>query len=269
MVERARRGRGKRRLLGNHQRSWLWGRHVVTETLRAATWPVLELHLSDRLDESDREQARVAASITGADVVVESPERLRELCKSSEHQGFVARMGEFPYANLDDVLKSGRVDSPCVAILDRIQDPHNFGAILRSADALGVTGVVVAMKEQVGVSTHVARSSAGAVNHVPIARVDDVVAAVRVCRDRGLFVVGASEKAKRAIASVDATVPTAIVIGNEGEGLAPDVRDACDELVHVPQCGRVASLNAAAAAAILFYEVARQRGAASTTDGEA
>ncbi len=262
MVERARRGRGKRKLLGNHQRSWLWGRHVVTETLRAARWPVSELHLSEQLDEADRESARVAAAVTGADVFVEPPERLRELCKSSEHQGFVARMGDFPYAGFD-AAAAARQGRPLITLLDGIQDPYNFGAILRSADALGVTGVVVGQTSQVGVTTHVARSSAGAVNHVPIARVESLAAGIAALRDRGVTVVGASEKADRSLVDVDLTRPVAIAVGNEGRGLSPDVRDACSDLVRIPQQGRVSSLNAAAAAAILFYEAARQRSAAN------
>lgn len=255
MVERSRRRRARKRS-PNHQRRWLWGRHVVTETLRATRWPIEELYLADSLPEADLESARVAATIVGAEVLVEPADRLRELGKTTEHQGFLARMGPFPYADLDSVFDaSGRP----VLLVDGVQDPHNLGAMLRSADALGVSGVVIGREGQVAVTTHVARASAGAVNHVSIARIDELPDATAAAREHGLNVVGACASATTDVASVDFTKPTMLAIGNEGSGLTDAVRDACDVLVRIPQTGRVGSLNAGVAAGILLYEAARQR----------
>lgn len=258
MVERARRKRSRKRD-PNHQRRWLWGRHVVVETLRAARWPIEELYLADSLSEVDRESARVAATIVGAEVFVEPADRLRELGKTSEHQGYLARMGPFPHADLADLIDLPTGDPRPIVLLDGIQDPHNLGAILRSADALGVAGIVIGEAGQVGVTTHVARASAGAVNHVPIARVPDLAAAMRAVRDSGRRLVGTDSSAGTDLDGCDLARPVLLAIGNEGRGLSDDVRETCDELVRIPQSGRVGSLNAGVAAGILFYEAARQR----------
>jgi 23S rRNA (guanosine2251-2'-O)-methyltransferase len=262
MVERRRRRKAERRLPGNHQRRWLWGRHAVGETLRAGRWPVAELYLSDELPEGEREPVRAAAAALGAEVRVVPPERLRQLGKSSEHQGYLARMGPFPYADLADLEPAANA-RPLLVLLDGVQDPHNLGAILRSAEVLGVQGLVIGSEGQVGVTTHVARASAGAVNHLPIARVDDLAAAAGTIGGWGLMVVGASESGESAIGDVDLTGPVALVIGNEGRGLSPGVRGACDRLARIPQTGHIGSLNAAVAAGILFYETSRQRGGES------
>ena len=258
MVERYRRRKRQPKLLGSHQKCWLWGRHVVLETLRAARWPVIEVHVSDSLSAEDLAFAEQWSQSHDATLSVEPNERLTNLCHSREHQGFLAKMAEFPCDRVEDVL-SVEKRQPLFAILDGVQDPHNFGAVIRSANVLGVDALFVAARGQVEVTAQVARSSAGAVNHLRIAKADDLVKLAEQLRSRGVRVIGTSQRAAQAIGDCDLTRATAIVIGNEGTGIRDELLAICDERVTIPQFGAVESLNAAVSAGILFYEAQRQR----------
>jgi 23S rRNA (guanosine2251-2'-O)-methyltransferase len=258
-MERHRRGKGKQRLLGSHQKCWIWGRHAVVETLTAGRWPILDLYVSTDLPESEREAARASAGKAGVPLREESSALLEQLCHSTEHQGYLARMSEFPYAQEDAVIR-GAGPAPAFAILDGVQDPHNFGAMVRTAEVLGLDGVFIGETGQVGVTSMVVRSSAGAVNHVPIVRVPDLEALAARLAGQGVRLVAATEKAEAGLDTFDFTGPVAVIIGNEGAGIRPTLLAACQSRVSVPQCGRIGSLNAAVAAAIVFYEIRRQRG---------
>ncbi len=258
MVERYQRRKGKASLLGSHQKCWLWGRHVVLETLRAARWPVLELHLADRLDDSDLAEATRLAREREIPLQIASTDRLAQLCHSREHQGFLAKMSAFPYDRVEDLLAAAK-PRPLFGILDGLQDPHNFGAVIRSAHVLGVDALFVPSREQVEVTALVARSSAGAVNHLHIAQADDLLCLAEQLRSAGIRLIGTSQRAPQSIFACDLASAIAIVIGNEGSGIRPELLDACDELVTIPQFGTIESLNAAVSAGILFYEAQRQR----------
>jgi 23S rRNA (guanosine2251-2'-O)-methyltransferase len=267
MVERARRGKRKHKqpqLLGSHARCWIWGRNLVRETLVAGRWPIVELHLAETLTEGQIDEARAMASRWGVKVRMSAREALDRLGHTSEHQGYLAKMGPFPYATWDDLL-AGAPLRPFYIVLDAIQDPYNFGAVLRSAAAFGVHGVFVGRDHQVPVTSMAARSSAGVVNRVPIALVDNLTELVRTLRDRKIAVVGASDKAGTSLTACDFLPPTAIVIGNEGAGIRPELLDCCDQLARIPIDSAVGSLNAAAAAAVFCFEVQRQREFDSTT----
>jgi 23S rRNA (guanosine2251-2'-O)-methyltransferase len=263
MVERSRRGKKKRKLLGSHARSWLWGRNLVRETLLAGRWPILELHVADDLPSESIAEAQREAEARGVPIHIERRTALQRLEGTGEHQGYLAKMGPFPYATESEVFavaKSKSADStPLFLILDSIQDPFNFGAMLRSAEAFGADVVFIGARDQAPVSSMVARSSAGAVNRVPVAQMEDLVALARTLHDRGIQVVGASEKAERAVQTCNLKGPMAVIIGNEGTGIRPDLAACCDALVKIPIEGAVGSLNAAAAAAVMLYEARRQR----------
>jgi 23S rRNA (guanosine2251-2'-O)-methyltransferase len=259
MVERSRRGKGKKKLLGSHQRCWLWGRNLVRETLLAGRWPIVELFVADDLPRTDVEAVRAATARGGFELTVVPRERLERLAHTSEHQGHLAKMGPFPYAKSGELIE-GASSRSLFLVLDAIQDPYNFGAMLRSAGAFGVDGVFVGKRRQVPVTSMVARSSVGVVNRVPICRVDDLALHVRTLRARGVRVIGASGKGDRPLAECELHGATAIVVGNEGAGIGPEVLAECDELARIPLAVDVDSLNAAAATAILLYEVTRQRG---------
>ena len=260
-MERHGRGKGKQKLLGSHQKCWIWGRNAVVETLAAGRWKILELHLSLLLSPTLIEQARSLANRMGLVSVVVDPDVLTRLCHTPEHQGYLARMTDFPYADTPQVLASLPAAPFCV-ILDGIQDPFNFGAVIRSAEVFGAHAVFLGETGQVGVTSMVVRSSAGAVNRIPIARVPDLEALAGDLKSRGIRIVAASEKAAGQLMDTDFRTGSAIVIGNEGVGPRPGLISLCDAVAKIPQAGHIGSLNAAVAAGIFFYEVRRQRDAA-------
>lgn len=261
MVGRKRHRLAKQPLLGGHQKCWLWGRHAVLETLRAGRWRPLELWLAQGLPEPIAAEARGRADQSSIPVSVRPDEELTRRCGKREHQGLMARMPPFPYADLDAVLDSA-TQPELFLILDGIEDPHNFGAILRSADMFEAGGVLIGTRRQCEVTSHVARSSAGGVNYVSIARVADLATLVGALRSRGVQVVAASERGARSAAACDFSPPTALIIGGEGRGVSAELLPLCDVVAAIPQAGHVSSLNAAVAAGILLYEVRRQRAAA-------
>ena len=262
MVERSRRTRRKRRakqpLLGSHQRCWLWGRHVVLETIKAGKWPIYELRFANELSQEEQNLAGELAEQLGVPYGFESSQELTKTCGSQEHQGYLAKMPPYPYDDLA-TLQTNWPTNPSFLMLDGIQDPYNFGAILRSAEVLGTDAIVIGAQGQAGVTSQVARSSAGAVNYLPMIRSADLRNVIEEWKTRGVKVLGASEKASTPIYHLDLTGPTALVIGNEGFGIRPELIAVCDQQIAIPQSGYVESLNAAVSAGILLYEVHRQR----------
>src|SRR5262249_45529364 len=150
-------------LAGSHQRCWIWGRNAVLETLRAGRWAPLEVVIADRLDEKTKKEVASRTRKLGLELETGSFETLTERCRSSEHQGLMAKMPQFPYASLEDCL-TPQTQPSFLVVLDAVQDPHNFGAIVRSAEVFGGNGIVTGERGQCEVTAHVARTSAGAVN---------------------------------------------------------------------------------------------------------
>jgi 23S rRNA (guanosine2251-2'-O)-methyltransferase len=258
MVGGKRRRHSNRALLGSHQKCWLWGRHVVLETLRAGLWKPLEVWMADSLEERVAGEVRHCADQLSIEVVVQPAEELTRRCGKLEHQGLMAKMPLFPYSPVGDVWRQAQTPA-LYLILDGVEDPFNFGAMIRSAEVFGVDGIFVGTRHQSEVTAQVARSSAGAVNYVPIARAERLAELARDLRAQHVRVVAASEKAEQRAAAVDLRGPTALIIGSEGRGISDELRKVCDAAVAIPQSGRVGSLNAAVAAGILLYEVRRQR----------
>jgi len=261
-MERHSRGKGKKKLLGSHQKCWIWGRNAVMETLQAGRWQILDLYLSRQLPPDLLGQVQGAAARLGIVPSIEDPGVLAGLCHTTEHQGYLARMTDFPYSGEAQVL-GALPPAPFIVVLDGIQDPYNFGAIIRSAEVFGANAVFIGEAGQVGVTSMVVRSSSGAVNRVPIVRVPDLATLVDGLRAKRIHLVAASEKASGELRDHDFTGGCAVVIGNEGVGPRPDILARCDSVVKIPQVGHIGSLNAAVAAGIFFYEVRRQRGAES------
>ena len=257
MVAR-RRKRKPRELLASHQRCWIWGRNVVLETLRSGKWPIRELHLAESLPARERAEAQRACHAAHVSSFIEPAAVLERLCRSAEHQGYVAKMPPYPYDDAQRLLMHPPA-GPLYAILDRVHDPHNFGAIIRSAEGLAVDAVFVAETGQAEVNSLVARSSAGAVNHVRIARVPSLPDLVGRLKESGVRTYAADARADTTVFHCDLTQPTAIVIGNEAVGIDDEILRMCDRRICIPRHGRVESLNAAVSAGILFYEALRQR----------
>ncbi len=248
----------RRPLMANHNRCWIWGRNVVVETLRAGYWPMLELLHSDRCEPEARAEVVSVGTKRGIKVCSVSDAEVKKQCRSDEHQGLAARMPPFPYRDVQELVQS-LPNNPVLVMLDRVHDPYNFGAIVRSADVLGIHGVIVGTREQAQVNSLAARSSAGAVNYVPIAQADELTTTVEDLRSRGFQIVGTSDHASESIFEPDFRQPTLLLIGNEGRGIQPALESLCTRFVQIPVLGSVGSLNAAVSAGILFYEVLRQR----------
>ncbi len=245
--------------MGNHQRGWLWGRHAVLETLRAGRWLPFELKLCEELIEASlRSEIRQRCEDAQISMEFTDANHLEQLVRARDHQGIAARMPEFPLKNFDDMLRD-LPENPFLLILDRIQDPYNFGSILRSADLFGADGILIGSREQAGVSSHVARSSAGAVNYLNIVQVESLAETAKRIQNAGIEIIAASEKANSSPAEIDLSKGVAIIIGNEGAGIGSELLEQTDTLCVIPQTGHIDSLNAAVAAGILCYEVQRQR----------
>jgi 23S rRNA (guanosine2251-2'-O)-methyltransferase len=260
MVGQKRRRLRQPELLGSHQKCWLRGRHAILEMLRAGRWPPVELWLADGLSEPVAAEVRELADRLGIGVVVRTHDELTGRCGKRDHQGLLAKMPPFPYADAE-VVRDTAMRPELFVVLDGIEDPYNFGAVLRSADVFGAGGVFIGTQRQCDVTAQVARSSAGGINYVPIARVADLLQWLVTLRAGGVQVVGASERGSRTAADCNFRQATALVLGGEGRGISEALLHACDAVAAIPQLGRVASLNAAVAAGILLYEVRRQRDA--------
>ena len=186
-----------------------------------------------------------------------SPEDLARIAGSPDHQGVVAEVEPYMYADADELLRHPR---PLIVALDQVQDPHNLGAVCRSAEAAGATGVVIPERRSVAVTPAVCKASAGAVEHLAVAQVRNLADWLEAAKSReGLWVYGAAADGEKPYSSADLTGPVVLVMGNEGSGLRPRVASACDAMLSIPLRGRAASLNVSAAAAVLLFEAVRQR----------
>jgi 23S rRNA (guanosine2251-2'-O)-methyltransferase len=229
------------------------GIHPVLEALRAHPADVERVYV---LEGS-------VAPRAAAEILSRVPrERLQALVEGGVHQGVVARLREFAYASLEEVLARAKASGapPLVVVLDGLQDPHNLGAVIRSADALGAHGVVLPKDRSVGVTAAVARASAGAVEHVPVARVTNLSRALEELKAGGLWVAAADPEGDQVLWEARLDGPLALVIGAEGAGVRPGVLKHCDLRLRIPMGGQVGSLNASVSAALVLYEAARQRG---------
>jgi 23S rRNA (guanosine2251-2'-O)-methyltransferase len=184
---------------------------------------------------------------------------LDRMAATGSHQGVVAVTSSKQYADLEDVLAAKRGEYALVIVLDGVEDPHNLGAILRTADAAGADGVVIPERRAVGVTGIVAKASAGASEHLPVAKVTNIARTLENLKAKGLWIVGLDEHGKQNYDSVDYKMDCAVVLGAEGKGLHDLVSRKCDFLVSVPMLGNVPSLNVSVAAGVVLYEVVRQR----------
>jgi 23S rRNA (guanosine2251-2'-O)-methyltransferase len=241
----------------------------VLAVLRAARWPVLQLYVNQSTDEL----IRLCESLIPEDsvqLIPESSARITRLCGHADHQGLAARMAPFPIANEHELMQCAetalarRRDGgrpPILLVCDKIQDAHNFGAIIRNCDAMAVDAVVVGRFQQAHVTPHVARASSGAVNFVSLFSVNNIADALTQLRSLGFRIAAASEKSGRTVADAQLGGPIALVIGSESTGVAQDILKLADDCIAIPMLGSVGSLNAAVASGILLYEIRRQQAA--------
>jgi 23S rRNA (guanosine2251-2'-O)-methyltransferase len=177
------------------------------------------------------------------------------------HQGVIAQVAAYQYAELDDLfaLAAKRNEDPFFLLLDEIEDPHNLGSIMRTADATGAHGIIIPKRRAVGLTATVAKLSTGAIEHIPVVRVTNMSRTIDELKEKGVWIAGTDAKGKSDYRQFDGTLPLGLVIGSEGKGMGRLIRDKCDFLVQLPMAGHVTSLNASVAAALLMYEVYRKR----------
>ena len=213
--------------------------------------------------ETDRGLQRLAAQAkeAGAVVVPVDRRKLDMMSTTHSHQGVIALAAAHVYYTIDDILEeaASRGETPLIVICDELSDPHNLGAIMRSAECAGAHGVIIPKRRSVGLTAVVAKASAGAVEYMKVARVTNITATIEDLKKRGIWVFGTAAEGSIPMYQADLKDGTAIVIGSEGDGMSQLVRKSCDVMVHIPMKGRISSLNASAAASILLYEAVRQR----------
>lgn len=187
--------------------------------------------------------------------------RMEEFTNSPNHQGVCALVSDFKYSTIDDLLQEAkdREEDPFFLVLDGIEDPHNLGAIIRTAEVAGVHGIIIPERRSASVNATVEKTSAGATSFMKIAQVTNLARAIEEIKKENIFVYGADGEAKSLHTKTNLTGPIALVIGNEGKGISHNIKKHCDELIKIPMYGKISSLNASNASAILVYEVIRQR----------
>ena len=236
------------------------GRNAVLEALRAGT-SIDKLYLAR--GETDAALGHIASTARDKGIVVVEADRrkLDGMSRTHAHQGVIALAAVREYASVDDILNAARAkgEPPLIVVCDELSDPHNLGAVIRTAECAGAHGVIIPKRRSAGLTAVVAKTSAGAVAHVPVARVPNIPTLLKDLKKQGVWVFGTAADGTTALYDADLKGPAAIVIGSEGDGMTRLAAENCDFLVSIPMRGKLNSLNASAAAAILLYEAVRQR----------
>ncbi|MDO4666514.1 MAG: 23S rRNA (guanosine(2251)-2'-O)-methyltransferase RlmB [Streptococcus sp.] len=235
----------------------VYGTHAVIEALKANTGN--KLYIQDDLRGKNLEKIKDLATEKKVSISWMSKKNLQELTNGAVHQGFVLRVSAFAYTELEDMLEQAeKEENPLILILDGLTDPHNFGSILRTADATNVSGVIIPKHRSVGVTPVVAKTSTGAVEHVPIARVTNLSQTLDKLKAQNFWIFG-SDMNGTPSTKWNTSGKLALIIGNEGKGISTNIKKQVDEMITIPMKGHVQSLNASVAGAILMYEVFRNR----------
>ncbi|GMQ56464.1 23S rRNA (guanosine(2251)-2'-O)-methyltransferase RlmB [Vallitalea sediminicola] len=237
----------------------LEGRNAITEALKADR-SIDKLFILD--GKHDGPVKKIVSEARKKNIVVNfvSKDKLNDISVTKKHQGVIAYAAAYDYVEVEDIIKyaNDKGEAPFIIILDSIEDPHNLGAILRTANIAGVHGVIIPKRRAVGLTATVAKTSAGAIEHTRVARVINVARTIDELKKQGFWIACADTEGEL-MYNVDLKGSLAIVIGNEGEGVSRNVKDKCDFIVKVPMKGEITSLNASVAAGILTYEALRQR----------
>ena len=239
----------------------IYGRHTVLTVLNSDR-QINRVWLTPKLRQDRRFYQLLRSAKSQGTVIDEvSNQRLDSLVKGANHQGVVAQVAPYHYWELADLIIQAKQNSqsPIIAIADGIEDPQNLGAIIRTAEAMGVQGLIIPQRRAVGITSTVIKVSAGAIEHFPIARVVNLVQAIEKLKGAGFWIYGTAVESGKFLHTIDFSGAVGLVIGSEGKGLSRLTRSCCDELIAIPLVGTTPSLNASAAAAIAIYEVCRQQ----------
>lgn len=235
----------------------VYGVHAVVESLEANVGN--KLYLQDDLRGKNVDKIKALATDKKVSISWTSKKSLSDMTSGAVHQGFVLRVSAFAYTELTDILdRAGQEENPLILILDGLTDPHNFGSILRTADATQVAGIIIPKHRAVGVTPVVAKTSTGAVAHVPIARVTNLSQTLETLKAAGFWIFGTDMNGTPSH-KWDTRGKLALIIGSEGKGISANIKKQVDEMITIPMKGHVQSLNASVAAAVLMYEVFRKK----------
>ena len=236
------------------------GRNAVIEALRAGE-SIDKIYLQK--GETDKTLGHIASTARSAGVVVVEADRrkLDAMSRTHAHQGVIALAAVREYVAVEEILHIAeeRGEAPLLVVCDEISDPHNLGAIIRTAECAGAHGVIIPKRRSAGLTAVVGKTSAGAVAHMAVARVPNIPSLLKDLKKQGIWIFGTAAEGSTALYDADLKGPAAVVIGSEGDGMSRLVSENCDFLVSIPMRGKISSLNASAAAAILLYEAVRQR----------
>ncbi|QBK24907.1 23S rRNA (guanosine(2251)-2'-O)-methyltransferase RlmB [Ureibacillus thermophilus] len=235
------------------------GKNPVLEALRSGR-EINKIWISEGVKKSGIKELLDLARERGVFIQYVPKKKIDQLTNAN-HQGIAASVAAYKYAELADLFQVAkeRKEDPFFIILDELEDPHNLGSIIRTADAIGVHGIIIPKRRSVGLTATVAKASTGAIEHVPVCRVNNLAQTVDELKERGLWIAGTDAKGSIDYRKMDAALPLAIIIGSEGKGMSRLLKEKCDFLYSLPMVGHVNSLNASVAAALLMYEVYRKR----------
>jgi 23S rRNA (guanosine2251-2'-O)-methyltransferase len=239
---------------------FLSGRNPVLEALRSGR-EMNKLFLQEGQQKGPLAVIHAMAQEAGIQIQLVPRSRLTGLAGTENHQGVGAAVAAYEYAEMEDIFELARQkdETPLLILLDELEDPHNLGSILRTADAVGAHGIIIPKRRSVGLTQVVAKASTGAIEHIPVVRVTNLARTMEDLKKQGIWFVGTNARESDDYRTLDGTMPLGIVIGSEGKGMSRLVREKCDFLVHLPMAGHVTSLNASVAASLLLYEVYRTR----------
>ena len=242
-----------------YQEFTIEGRNAVIEAYRSGK-PIDKIFILDGCQDGPIMTIKREAKKHDTLVKFVPKERLDQMSETGKHQGVIAYAAAYEYAEVDDILAAARDknEPPFIFILDNIEDPHNLGAIIRTANLAGAHGVIIPKRHAVGLTATVARTSAGALNYTPVAKVTNISATIEELKKEGLWFVCA-DMGGETMYNIDLKGAIGLVIGNEGEGVSRLVKEKCDFIASIPMKGDIDSLNASVAAGVLAYEIVRQR----------
>ncbi|EKY4013622.1 23S rRNA (guanosine(2251)-2'-O)-methyltransferase RlmB [Listeria innocua] len=242
-----------------NEQEWIGGRNPVLEVLRSDR-DIHKIYVQEGSQKGVLKQVLTLAKERKIQVQFVPKQKIEKVV-SGAHQKVAAQVAAYQYAELDDLFAAAEAkdEMPFFIILDELEDPHNLGSIMRTADSVGAHGIIIPKRRSVGLTQTVAKASTGAMEYVPVVRVTNMVRTMEELQKRGLWIFGTDAKGSSDYRTMDVDMPLAIVIGSEGFGMSRLVREKCDFLVHLPMRGKVTSLNASVAASLLLYEVYRKR----------
>lgn len=243
-----------------NQEELIAGKHPVLEALRSGR-EINKIWIAEGAQKSMAQPITAEAKKLGIVVQFVDKRKLDSMAAGVAHQGVIAQAAAFAYAEVEDILAAAQAknETPFILLLDEIEDPHNLGSILRTAECTGVHGVIIPKRRAAGLTATVLKTSAGAAEHVPVARVTNLAQTIDRLKEAGVWVAGTDVSAKQDVYKTKFDMPLAIVIGNESKGMGRLIKEKCDFLVKLPMLGQLNSLNASVAAGVLMYEVVRQR----------